>query len=80
MINVSDVYTNAPKEFKSVLEEKVYCTLDNLGINYERVDTDEAITMEDCIEIEKKLDMKMVKTLFLCNRQKTMFYLFITTQ
>lgn len=34
--------------------------------------------MEDCIEINKKLDMKMVKTLFLCNRQKTDFYLFIT--
>lgn len=28
--------------------------------------------------IDKKLNMKMVKTLFLCNRQKTDFYLFIT--
>ena len=27
----------------------------------------------------QKLNMKMVKTLFLCNRQKTDFYLFITT-
>jgi len=35
--------------------------------------------MEDCIEIDNKLDMNMVKTLFLCNRQKTDFYLFITT-
>ena len=54
-------------------------TLKELDISFERVDTDEAITMEDCIEIDNKLDMNMVKTLFLCNRQKTDFYLFITT-
>jgi Ala-tRNA(Pro) deacylase len=35
--------------------------------------------MEDCIEINQKLNMKMVKTLFLCNSKKTEFYLFITT-
>ena len=34
--------------------------------------------MEDCIEIDKALDMKTVKTLFLSNRQKTNFYLFVT--
>lgn len=38
------------------------------------VNTDEAITMEDCIQIKRKLDMKMVKTLFLCDRQQTKFY------
>ena len=37
------------------------------------------LSMEDCIRINEKLNMKMVKTLFLCNRQKTSFYLFITT-
>lgn len=42
------------------------------------VETDEIITMEDCAEVNKKLDMEMVKTLFLCNRQQTEFYLFIT--
>lgn len=35
--------------------------------------------MEDCVQINAKLDMKMVKTLFLCNRQQTAFYLFITS-
>lgn len=60
------------------LQEKVYKTLDSLEIPYERVDTDEAITMEDCVLIDEKLKMKMVKTLFLCNRQQTLFYLFIT--
>lgn len=34
--------------------------------------------MEDCVQIDAKLQMKMVKTLFLCNRQRTAFYLFIT--
>lgn len=78
MFFVSDVYTTSPKSFKNKLQEKVYKTLDELSVDYERVETDEAITMEDCVEIDKKLNMKMVKTLFLCNRQKTAFYLFIT--
>lgn len=34
--------------------------------------------MEDCAQVNERLQMKMVKTLFLCNRQKTSFYLFIT--
>ena len=78
MFYVSEVYKTSPEKFKNELQEKVYKTLEELDINFERVETDEAITMEDCIEIDKKLNMKMVKTLFLCNRQKTNFYLFIT--
>lgn len=56
----------------------MYAVLDELAIPFERVDTDAVITMEDCIEVNKKLNIKMVKTLFLCNRQQTEFYLFIT--
>ena len=78
MFYVSEVYKTSPEKFKNELQEKVYKTLGKLFIKFERVETDEAITMEDCIEIDKKLDMRMVKTLFLCNRQKTDFYLFIT--
>lgn len=78
MFYVSDIKTTAPSEFKTELQEKVYNTLDSLKTPYERVDTDEAITMDDCVIIDEKLDMKMVKTLFLCNRQQTLFYLFIT--
>ena len=48
--------------------KKVYEVLDELKIPFKRVDTDEVITMEDCIDINKKLDMEMVDTLFLCNR------------
>ncbi len=78
MFYVSKPYRTAPQQFRSPLQEKTYAALAHLQLSFERVDTDEAITMEDCIQINKKLDMKMVKTLFLCNRQQTMFYLFIT--
>ncbi|MDR1800268.1 MAG: prolyl-tRNA synthetase associated domain-containing protein [Lachnospiraceae bacterium] len=78
MINVSEVMKTPPLTFKTPLHEKVYKTLEALKIPFERVDTDEAVTMEDCENINKRLDMDMVKTLFLCNRQQTMFYLFVT--
>lgn len=79
MFYVSDICTTSPQQFKNELQKEVYKALEELSIPYERVETDEAITMEDCIEIDNKLNMKMVKTLFLCNRQETNFYLFITT-
>lgn len=79
MFYISDIHTTAPSEYKTDLQKETYKYLNKLNIPFERVDTDEAITMEDCILINEKLDMKMVKTLFLCNRQKTIFYLFVTT-
>lgn len=78
MFYVSEPQNTAPVEFKTDLQKTTYKTLSELEIPFKRVDTDEAVTMEDCTEINKKLDMKMVKTLFLCNRQQTEFYLFIT--
>ncbi len=78
MIQVSEVKNTAPEVFHNDLQKEVYATLEKLEIPYERVDTDEVITMEDCIAVNEKMDMKMVKTLFLCNRQQTEFYLFIT--
>lgn len=78
MLYVSDIYTTAPSEFKNSLQGKTYRALKELNIPFERVDNDEAITMEDCIQINKVLNVKIVKTLFLCNRQQTSFYLFVT--
>jgi Ala-tRNA(Pro) deacylase len=78
MINVSNILTSAPIVFKSELQEKVYSTFSELGMSFERVDTDEVITMEDCAAINARMDMDMVKTLFLCNRQQTEFYMFVT--
>lgn len=79
MFYVSNPFQTAPEQFRTPLQEKTYAALEYLQLPFERVDTDEAITMEDCTLINEKLNMKMVKTLFLCNRQHTAFYLFITT-
>lgn len=78
MISVSEIKTSAPETFRTELQEKAYDALGKLGIKYERVDTDVVITMEDCEEVNKKLDMDMVKTLFLTNTKKGQYYLFIT--
>lgn len=56
-------------------EIRTYDFLDNLGIEYERTDHDAAATMEVCNEIDKILDVTICKNLFLCNKQKTKFYL-----
>lgn len=78
MIHVSEIRTIAPDRFLTPLQEKTYETLNTLRIPFQRVETDEIVTMEDCIQVNQGLQMKMVKTLFLCNRQKTEFYLFVT--
>ena len=56
-------------------EIRVYDFLDRLGITYERTDHEHADTMEACNGIDKLLNVTMCKNLFLCNRQKTDFYL-----
>jgi Ala-tRNA(Pro) deacylase len=61
MFFVSDIYTTPPDKFDTMLQKETYNVLQSLHIPFERVDTDEAITMEDCVQIDKKLKMKMVK-------------------
>ena len=56
-------------------EIRVYDFLDNLGIDYDRVDHDIAMTMEACVEIDRVLGTAICKNLLLCNRQCTVFYL-----
>lgn len=56
-------------------EIRVYDFLDNLGIEYFRTDHEPADTMEACNKIDSVLDVMICKNLFLCNRQKTVFYL-----
>ena len=58
-------------------EIRVYDMLDKLGIEYERVDHEAAMTMEACEAIDVALGTLMCKNLFLCNRQKTAFYLLL---
>ena len=56
-------------------EVRVYDFLDNLGIDYQRVDHEEAMTMEVCAAIDEALKATICKNLLLCNRQGTAFYL-----
>ena len=56
-------------------EIRVYDFLDSLGIEYVRTDHGNADTMEACHKIDAVLDVLICKNLFLCNRQKTSFYL-----
>ena len=52
-----------------------YDLLDSLGILYARVDHAHADTIEDCHAVEQVLGWPVCKNLFLCNRQKTQYYL-----
>ena len=56
-------------------EMRVYDALDALGISYERIDHALADTMEVCRAIDDALGTLICKNLFLCNRQKTKFFL-----
>lgn len=56
-------------------EIRTYDFLGKLGVEYDRVDHGPAMTMEDCKEADEILQATICKNLFLCNRQKTAFYL-----
>lgn len=56
-------------------EVRVYDLLDSLGVRYQRIDHEPAMTMEACAEIDRVLDATICKNLLLCNRQCTSFYL-----
>ena len=60
-------------------EIRVYDFLDKLGIQYQRIDHEAAMTMEACEEIDLALgdNTTICKNLFLCNRQETDFYLLL---
>ena len=79
MFKVSEIITTPPTEFSSELQRKVYETFASLDITFERVDSDPGLTMEDCQHIDEKIGVRIVKTVFLCNRQQTEFYLYVTT-
>lgn len=79
MFKVGSIQSTPPEEFSSELQRKVYETFAALEIPFERVDTDPGITMEDCSHISAKIGVRIVKSVFLCNRQQTEFYLYVTS-
>lgn len=56
-------------------EMAVYDALDALQIPYLRVDHEAIFSVEACQEVDKALGIHICKNLFLCNSQKTRFYM-----
>ena len=71
------IYYDRPDLERSELEKITYSYLDRLNIEYSRVDHDAAATIADCELVDGELGTKMCKNLFLCNSQKTTFYLLL---
>ena len=71
------LYTGRPADCSGRLHKEVACydLLDRLHIPYTRADHEHADTIEACEAVEGVLGEKICKNLFLCNRQKTNFYL-----
>jgi len=65
----------ADNEGRSAMEVKTYDFLDRLGMHYETICHEAIYTMDGRGTAEKELGVPINKNLFLCNRQKTQFYL-----
>lgn len=74
-MRISSLYTSAPTGGRCAVELASFALLDQLHISYTRVEHDAADTMEACAAISDALGIRICKNLFLCNRQKTDFYL-----
>ena len=72
-----ELYKGRPENVEGRLqrETRTYDFLDSLGIEYFRTDHEPANNMEACNKIDDVLGVIICKNLFLCNRQKTNFYL-----
>lgn len=68
-----------PQSVEGRLEKeiRVYDFLDSIGVKYQRIDHEAAMTMEACEEVDKVLGAAICKNLLLCNRQETQFYLLL---
>ena len=72
-----EIYHERPGDCSDRLprEVAVYDLLERLEIPYERVDHHAMMTISQCQEVDETLDIRICKNLFLCNPQKTQFYL-----
>ena len=68
-----------PADCTGRLDKEIRCYdfLDKLGVAYQRIDHEPAMTMEVCAAIDEVLDATICKNLLLCNRQCTDFYLLL---
>lgn len=74
----STLYTTKPeRDGRLAAEMAVYDLLDELKIPYWRLDHDATPSIEACQQVDQRLGIKLCKNLFLCNTQKTSFYLLL---
>ena len=73
------IETERPADCSGRLEKEcaVYDLLEQLNIPFTRADHPAAFTMEECEAVSQALHTPICKNLFLCNRQKTAFYLLL---
>lgn len=69
------VYTGAPDERRTDVENRVYDCLGRLNIPFTRTDHEAAFTMEDCAAISEALGVSICKNLLLTPRNRSAFYL-----
>ena len=75
-MELSPLYHNTRPDGELLPQEAAaFDLLEQLGIDYDRVSSEPADTMEKCAAVSEVLGMPICKNLFLCNRQKTQFYL-----
>lgn len=75
-MTVSPVFHNTRPEGELLPQEAAaFDLLEALHIDYDRVSHDAAFNMELCADVSAVLGVSVCKNLFLCNRQKTSFYL-----
>ena len=74
---VSEIGKERPVVDKNSTECKVLDRLDKLKIDYDILTSDPAHTMEQCINVDKKLGVTVWKSIFLCNQKKSSFYLLV---
>ena len=70
-------YEGRPSQPRSAGEDSCYDLLERLSIPFFRVDHSPAGTISLCHAVEEVLGTGICKNLFLCNRQKTEFYLLL---
>lgn len=70
-----EVFEGPPADARQENEAAVYRFLTELDIPFIRIDHAPVATMEDCQAVDAVLGGVICKNLFLCNQQKTVFYL-----
>lgn len=75
-----ELFVGRPSNIEGRLAKEIatYDVLDKLNIEYYRVDHEPAMTMEECKLIDEFIQPAVIcKNLFLCNQQKTKFFLLL---